>query len=337
MTIEELKALHAKIPGGKLVQDRKNQFFRIEENKPVTFFVLLNEHGYSTRGIWCHPIATHFIGKRIGCTNVDSLSDNTCYVCEQIALLEENLQDLKQEADAALKDELPEGEILLVQAQNMEKTIQQIRSQQKWALNILVKGEEVPRILEAPKSVMDVLANTFESALKEDGINIFDPTQCTAFTVTKTGKSLNTKYAVVASPRPTSLVSGADRDERIARILKAGVNLDERYKLPTRTEQITVWDAYVNPQPASGQSVSQLTHTKPAAPRTLSHLGGKVTDSKATSEEHEVDPEEADSEPDEASDESTTVAAKSTPAPTSKSHVPNALLARLKQAGAAKA
>ena len=78
----------------------------------------------------------------------------------------------------------------------------------------------------------------FETALDEDWINIFDPLQATAFTVTKVGKGLATKYTVSSSPRPGPIITGERRDERIKRALLAGTDLDEMYKVPSRTEQV---------------------------------------------------------------------------------------------------
>jgi hypothetical protein len=51
---------------------------------------------------------------------------------------------------------------------------------------------------------------------------------------------------VTTSPRPESIITGKRRDERIKKALLAGANFDEKYKMPTRAEQVTTWDAYLN-------------------------------------------------------------------------------------------
>ena len=61
------------------------------------------------------------------------------------------------------------------------------------------------------------------------------------------------------------------REERIKKALLAGTNFDEKYKSPTRTEQVTAWDAYLK-SPAQQQaqqpvaSNAESTRQKPAGP-----------------------------------------------------------------------
>lgn len=253
MTVTELKAAFAQLPS-KLVKGRTGNFLRIEENRPITFFILVGgadsfpeimPDGYSARSAWILPIGTHYLEKRIGCRNISE--PNSCFICEQIKELEEDLTALKQEKDEVMKSDSDEGDIMLLQAQELEKQIQSIRCQEKYAFNCLVKGTDLPMVYEAPKSVADPIYQMFLTALNEDGINILDPMQSTAFTVARIGKGLSTKYTITPSPRPAAIINGEKREERIKKALLAGTNFDELYKMPTRTEQVTAWTAYRNP------------------------------------------------------------------------------------------
>jgi hypothetical protein len=274
MNIDELKAKYSAI-AGKVITSRRDNFFRIESNKPVTFFVLLAE--YSSRGVWIHPVATHFLGRRYSCSNV--VEPNSCYVCEQLVALEEELTVMKQECEEKQKISPLEAQQLAVQIAEFEKRIQSARAQEKYAFNILVKGEEIPRIFEAPKSVAGPIVQVFETVLEEENINIFDPLAATAFTVTKEGENLLTRYKVLTAPRPIAILTGEDRDGRIERVIAAGFNLDERYKIPTRTELVTAWENYLNGTPDQPQQASSFTAAPatraPVMPVSMSRIGGR--------------------------------------------------------------
>jgi hypothetical protein len=304
MNIEELKAKYAAI-SGKVITSRRDNFFKLEQNKPVTFYVLLSE--YSSRGVWIHPIATHFLGRRYSCSNITE--PNSCYICEQLLLLEEELGVLKQECEEKSKLIPAEAQALTIQINEFEKRIQSARAQEKYAFNILVKGEEVPRIFEAPKSVAGPIVQVFETVLEEEGINIFDPLASTAFTVSKEGENLLTRYKVITSPRPAPILTGEDRDARIAKVIAAGFNLDERYKLPTTTELRTAWENYLNgtEQQPQGQgqgytrpAPSPATARGPVNPVSMSRIGGRTvapkvaTPAPAPVEEAETNNEETE-------------------------------------------
>jgi hypothetical protein len=303
MNVDQLKAAFAQLPG-KLIKGRNDKFLRLEENKPATFYTLVGggdsfpdvvPDGYSSIGTWIRPIGTHFLGKRIGCSNISE--PNSCYICEQIKELEETLTALKQDRDRVMKTDPDEGDQMLLNVQEFEKQIQSIRCQEKYAFNCLVKGTDLPIVYEAPKSVVDPIYNMFLSALNEDGINIFDPMQSTAFTVTRVGKGLSTKYTVMPSPRPAAIITGEGREERIKKALLAGTNFDEMYKMPTRTEQVTAWDAYLKSpstptaSAAPVASLAEVTRQKQAGPVPMSHIGGKAVPPKVKAAVVEQPPE----------------------------------------------
>jgi hypothetical protein len=192
-----------------------------------------------------HPIDTHFLKKRIVCTYI---SDPTsCYICERLKGLEEDLAALKQDTDEVTRTDPGRGNKMLSQAQDYEKQMQDIACHQKYAINILVKGQDVPVVYEADKRLAGQINQVFETSLKEDGINIFDPLLATAFTVTKIGKGLATKYTVIPSPRPEPIITGERQEERIKAALLAGIDFDEMYTVHSRTEQIAAWDALLHP------------------------------------------------------------------------------------------
>lgn len=285
MDINELKAKYAQV-AGKVITNRRDNFFRVESNKPVTFFVLLSE--YSSRGVWIHPVATHFLGRRYSCSNV--VEPNSCYICEQLAAMEEELVAMKHECEEVQKTEPLQAQQRAVQITEFEKRIQSARAQEKYAFNILVKGEETPRIFEAPKSVAGPIVQVFETVLEEENINIFDPLAATAFTVTKEGENLLTRYKVLTAPRPTAILTGEDRDARIERVIQSGFNLDERYKIPTRAELVTAWESYLNGTDQPSQQTSGYAPMSgggaasrvPVAPVSMSRIGGRAITAKST-------------------------------------------------------
>jgi hypothetical protein len=66
VTIAMLKARFAAMP--KLFPD-KNGMLTIEDNKPVTFYVLIGE--FSSKGMWYHPVGVHWVdNKQIVCSEV---------------------------------------------------------------------------------------------------------------------------------------------------------------------------------------------------------------------------------------------------------------------------
>jgi hypothetical protein len=158
MTVDELKATYAKLPS-KFIKARSDTFFRVEESRPVTFFVLIGgadsfpdiaPGGYSSKGLgWVRPIGTHFLKKRIGCTNISD--PNSCYICEQLKGLEEDLTVLKRDTDEVMRTDPDRGNEMLLKAQVFEKQIQGIRCQEKYAINILPKGQDIPLVYEHPR------------------------------------------------------------------------------------------------------------------------------------------------------------------------------------------
>lgn len=77
---------------------------------------------------------------------------------------------------------------------------------------------------------------------------------------------MTTKYAVTSSPQTAPILSGPNRVERIAELLKKAADLNEKYKLPELSEQIEAWNGYANLGPSNGHS------TAPVAPKTVTSL-----------------------------------------------------------------
>lgn len=353
MTVEELKQAYAKLPG-KLIPDRRDAFFKIEENKPVTLFVLaggcesfpdIKPEGYSSRGVWVHPIGTHFLsGKRTLCTDVTD--PNSCFICEQLRTLEENLEGFKEEAARLLKEDetSEEASSILKRVEEQEEELKKIRRQDRFVMNVLVKGKEVPTIYEAPKTVADAIWNMFDRSLMEDGINILDPMQATSFTIERKGKGLNTKYSITPSPRGVAIITGADQVEKIKKALNSAADLDSRYKLPTRAVQLKAWETYLNPDGAEAakprpSAPSPLSHVKPAARMVSTPPAPKPVEVESPEVEDDIQYGDEDTDL-----ETAVVAAEEqevqqevaqTAKPESSNKV-NSLLTRLKAAGAVK-
>jgi hypothetical protein len=101
-------------------------------------------------------------------------------------------------------------------------------------MNVLIKGEETPRVFLAPRTVGQEIIRIWEGVLNEDVINIFDPMASTAFTISRSKQGGETRYEVDFDVNPTPIITGENVEERIARILKSAANLDERFKVPAR-------------------------------------------------------------------------------------------------------
>jgi hypothetical protein len=121
-----------------------------------------------------------------------------------------------------------------------EKDLYKYLGPKKYAMNVLVKGELIPRVFLAPATVAGEIIPAWEGMLA-DNINIFNPTASTAFTVTRSKKGGDTRYEVECDVNSAPIVSGENAEERIAEILKSAANLDNRFRLSTRQEQEAAW------------------------------------------------------------------------------------------------
>ena len=99
----------------------------IEANTAATFFVLCDD--YSSKGIWVHPVGVHFVNKKqVVCSEI--ADSGPCFICEKIRAME--------------KQGIPESKIF------------RIRGPRKYAMNILLRGEQNPRAFVAPRTVAEV-------------------------------------------------------------------------------------------------------------------------------------------------------------------------------------
>jgi hypothetical protein len=205
MTIDMLKAKIAAMP--KLFPDKKGTL-AITDNLPVTFFVLLDpDRDFSTKGMWYHPVGVHWQdGKQIVCRELEQAGP--CSVCQRIGEME--------------RQGVP------------ETTIFKLRAPMKIAMNILVRGEEVPKVFLAPMTAGRRIIDLWETVLNEDVINIFDPLASHAFTVIRSKQNGRTQWDVDPDLTPAPIVTGPDAEKRIARILKSAANLDVRFQLPAQ-------------------------------------------------------------------------------------------------------
>jgi hypothetical protein len=211
--IAALKAKFSKVPD---LFPQKG-LIKIEEGQPLTFFVLCGD--YSSKGVWVHPVGVHYVkGKQIVCSEVYSEEEKEplpCFICERI-------REMRAGG-------IPENQVF------------PYLGPRKYAMNVLVVGEETSRVFLAPTQVGEEIYRTFETALIEKNSNIFDPMASTAWTVTRLKVGGKTQYSVVADPEPQLIVTGDGAKERIERILRSAANLDDRFRLPTLQEQKEAW------------------------------------------------------------------------------------------------
>jgi hypothetical protein len=175
----------------------------ITDNNPVTFHVLLGD--WSAKYGRIHPCGVHFVdGKQIVCKEIAEAG--TCFVCERI-------RKMKREG-------VPESQIF------------PICGPKKYGMNVLVRGEESPRVYLATALVGEEIARTWERRLDESKVDIFDPMASFVWTVTRSKQAGRAHYQVSLDNNPVPIVTGNNAKERIERILKSAANLDERFKLP---------------------------------------------------------------------------------------------------------
>jgi hypothetical protein len=71
---------------------------------------------------------------------------------------------------------------------------------EKYAMNVVVRGEEISRVFLAPTQVGLDIVRAWEEQMydAEPSVNIFDPKASTAWTVTRSKEAGKTRYLVVA-------------------------------------------------------------------------------------------------------------------------------------------
>ena len=97
-----------------------------------------------------------------------------------------------------------------------ESYIFKIRGPLKYAVNVVVKAEETPRVFLATQKVGEEIIEAWAGMLEEN-VNILDPMSSTALTVTRWKREGKTWYEIDFDVSPTPIVTGDNAEERIAR------------------------------------------------------------------------------------------------------------------------
>jgi hypothetical protein len=199
-----ISSIRAKLGKSKVLSERSNSMLTIEDNEPVTFFVLFGNFSSSEFGVF-HPVGLHYVHKQqIVCREIASAG--VCSVCERIREME--------------KQGIPESQIF------------PIRGPLKYAMNVLVEGELSPLIFLATKAVGEEIIGTSQTEYARDGVNVFDPAASWTWTVTRSKRDGRAHYEVDRNETPKPIVTGEKAEEKIEMILKMAANLDERFKVP---------------------------------------------------------------------------------------------------------
>jgi hypothetical protein len=199
----DLAALKARLAKASVMAGRSDSLLTITDYNPVTFHVLLGD--WSVKCEWVHPCGVHFVDKKqIVCREIAEAG--TCSVCERIRTME--------------RQGVPESQIF------------PIRGPKKYAMNVLVKGEQSPRVFLAVASVAEEIMRTWEAELDESSVNIFDPMASWSWTVLRSKQEGRAHYQVSLDKNAMPIVTGDNAEERIERILKSAANLDDRFRLP---------------------------------------------------------------------------------------------------------
>ena len=278
LSIDELKARLAltKIKG------RTGNFLRLDPDKPVICHILPGNDS-----LWFRQTATHWLGKnKINCANPDG-EGAPCYICERI-------KEQKEELAAAMKEH--EGDSPEEAAENagvfsaVDEAIRKVTARRLFAFNVLVRGEENPKLFEAPWMIFNAIYTMFNSAVNDYAMDITDPHASIPFTLLRTGSGKNgTRYSASPAPKSMPLFAnargqcGPEEEAKIETVLSKMVNLDEQYKCPEKTELINAWNAYAGGEEVAGAKPEPPKFvppprptTSPVAPPSMSRIGGKT-------------------------------------------------------------
>lgn len=274
-SIDQLKALLA----ATKIKGRGGNFLRLEPEKPVVVQVLPGNES-----LWFRQIGTHWLGKnKVNCANPDG-EGAPCYICERIKEQQEELAAAKREHENDSPEDAAENEAVFAA---VEEAIRRISPRRAFAFNVLVRGEETPKVFEAPWMIFNAIYTMFNSAVNDYEIDITDPASSTPFTLLRTGSGKNgTRYTAVAAPKGVPLFKGPEAEEKIAVVLSKMQDLDEAYKCPEKTELVTAWNAYTNSgeEGATAKPEAAPPTPRPAVPKSppsMSRIGGKpVTPAK---------------------------------------------------------
>jgi gp32 DNA binding protein like len=290
LSIEELKARLA----ATKIKGQTGNFLRLDTDKPVVVHVLPGNDS-----LWFRQIGTHWLGKnRINCTNPDG--EGSCYICDMVKQQKEELAEARKEHENDTPEEAAENAGIF---NAVEEAIRRISSRRGFAMNVLVRGEEIPKTFEAPWMIFNTIYTMFNSAVNDYEIDITDPHESTPFTFLRTGKGKNgTRYSASPAPRGVPLFTGPEAEAKIAHLLNKMLDLDEQYKYPEKTELIAAWNTYTNGEegvkPEAKAAAATAPPVRPAPPRSppsMSRIGGKpVTTAKAAAP---VKPPEPEPEP----------------------------------------
>jgi hypothetical protein len=194
----------ARVPSLSSWFSKPGDSIAIIDNITITFYVLFGN--YSSKGVFAHRCGCHFIDHKMTvCSEIEEAGP--CQICERIRTM--------KAAGAPAAD------------------IFRISAPPKFAFNVVIHGEEVPKVLFIPESAARPIIEAFDAGFKED-INIFDPLCTIPWTLCRTKENGRTVYHVApdARIRPGPIITGDNIEARIEKILKSGANFDVRYRLP---------------------------------------------------------------------------------------------------------
>lgn len=245
--------------------DQSNKFLKLEDSKPVKIYVLPGEYGDSETYFvkYYHHFVRGFKGKLI-CPQKSGLGD--CPFCQGLETEEEKLVKRINEYNDLLESD-PEAAVASKAAIDLTNTkSDKARAKVRYAINAIVKGEQASKILDAPKSIFDVIGSVLASAYEDEDVDLTYPLNACAFEITRSDGKGQTTYAVVpqAVHRPIAvLLDGKTADEEIIeKILQSRTDLDKQFA-PSKTEVLqAAWEFYV-----TGEQPDENKSATPAKPQ----------------------------------------------------------------------
>jgi len=228
--------------------DRKGKYLTLEANKSTVLRVL--DGAWGTDQLFYYQFGIHYLGdESVVCRRVTA--DSTCLICEESDRLKEEISEKKQVLDQLKNSDLSreEGRALEEEISVLEAQEDALYVSKKWKMNVLVKGEQHPRIYTAPWSIFNSIWGVYVKNA-EDGDDILDPVCGCSFECKRTGSGrYDTKYEAEVLIKPKPLMANEDgsaNHAEIDRVLSERWDLTEDVEIPSSEEVADAYEKYQN-------------------------------------------------------------------------------------------
>lgn len=221
--------------------EKRSKYFSLKSGS-VSIRVLPGEFGeeklfYRKNGI-------HFLPNKERVICRKHTIGEECPICEEIAEIKNLISDKKIQIESLTRQGANPSEInqLEEEIKALDSETKKIYPLSRWLINVLVKGENYPKIYPAPYTVFKEIWNAYQTNY-QDGTDILDPVEGHDFLLTKSGNSrTDTKYQITLVLKSKPI---AEDKDGIDKILSNIYNLDEESVSSVPTYDIAK-EAYTN-------------------------------------------------------------------------------------------